>query len=381
MSQEMKALIINSSQTILDILTPLFSKLYVTTSDEYSFCLFLLRKNFKCKLFCFHLPKDKLARFLLVHIMYLISFFATAKNVDLIVLSQTADYPLMVLLFGKIMNKKIIDFIGGSRIFLSQVVLHSKTTLLQKIASIYGMISLRIASRIVWRIVLISDSLTSDHPFNKFNNKIRIAWNFPSSKFYDVFKIGKKSYMRNMVIGYVGKFTLAKGVYNFALAIESIIKNTSDLKVIFVGDYQNSEPPYLGLKIKEMFKGHNNIIFVGQVPHGKVAEYLNEMRLLVLPSYSEGLPHVILEAMACGVPVLATPVGAIPDVIKDCETGFLLKSNDPRHVAERIVDLLNKPELLEKVSVNAYNFVRENFSYEKTLESWRRILSELELSG
>ncbi|MHA1684988.1 MAG: glycosyltransferase, partial [Candidatus Heimdallarchaeaceae archaeon] len=75
----------------------------------------------------------------------------------------------------------------------------------------------------------------------------------------------------------------------------------------------------------------------------------------------------MLEAMACSTPVLATPVGAIPDIIKDGETGFLLKSNDPEHIADRIVELLGKPKLLEKVSVNAYNYVRENFSYEKTL--------------
>jgi glycosyltransferase involved in cell wall biosynthesis len=50
----------------------------------------------------------------------------------------------------------------------------------------------------------------------------------------------------------------------------------------------------------------------------------------------------------------------------------LLKSNDPKHIADKIIELLNKPELLEKVSKNAYNYVRENFSYEKTLESWRK---------
>jgi glycosyltransferase involved in cell wall biosynthesis len=82
--------------------------------------------------------------------------------------------------------------------------------------------------------------------------------------------------------------------------------------------------------------------------------------------------------MACETPVLATPVGAIPDIIRDGETGFLLKSNDPKYIAEKIVDLLNKPELLEKVSKNAYKWVRENFSEEKTLESWRRILHEFE---
>jgi glycosyltransferase involved in cell wall biosynthesis len=126
-----------------------------------------------------------------------------------------------------------------------------------------------------------------------------------------------------------------------------------------------------------MFKDHDNVIFTGYLPHRKVADYLNEMKLLVLPSYSEGLPHVVLEAMACGTPVLATPVGAIPDIIKDGETGFLLKSNDPNHIAERVVELLNKTELLERVSVNAYNFVRTNFSFEKTLESWKKIIDEV----
>jgi glycosyltransferase involved in cell wall biosynthesis len=84
--------------------------------------------------------------------------------------------------------------------------------------------------------------------------------------------------------------------------------------------------------------------------------------------------------MACGTPVLATPVGGIPDLVKEGETGFLLKSNNPEHMAERIIELLNKPEILEKVSINAYNYVRENFSFEKTLKSWRRIFSELESS-
>jgi glycosyltransferase involved in cell wall biosynthesis len=119
------------------------------------------------------------------------------------------------------------------------------------------------------------------------------------------------------------------------------------------------------------------LTFLKWLPHHKLPLLLNKLRLLVLPSVTEGLPNVVLEAMACGTPVLATPVGAIPDIIKEGESGFLLKSNDPKHIAERIIELLNKPDLLEKVSVNAYNYVRENFSFEKTLDAWRKILSEL----
>jgi glycosyltransferase involved in cell wall biosynthesis len=113
------------------------------------------------------------------------------------------------------------------------------------------------------------------------------------------------------------------------------------------------------------------------LPRHELPLLLNKLRLLVLPSATEGLPNVVLEAMACATPVLATPVGAIPDIVKEGETGFLLKSNDPKHIAERIVELLNNPELLEKVSIKAYNYVRENFSFEKTLDAWRKILSKL----
>jgi glycosyltransferase involved in cell wall biosynthesis len=67
----------------------------------------------------------------------------------------------------------------------------------------------------------------------------------------------------------------------------------------------------------------------------------------------------------------------IPDV--RMVNWLLLKSNDPKHIADKIIELLNKPELLEKVSKNAYNYVRENLSYEKTLKSWRKIIREIEV--
>lgn len=370
-----KALLLKPSEALIDILKPLFTDFYFTTIKNGFFYLFSMKDSHK--LLQLRLPHNKSISFLLVHIAYFMSILKVSKKVSIIILSQVSDYPLLSMFLGKLMGKKIIDFIGGSRIFLFQLVLQNKTTLFRKMASLYGIISLVIAAHLVDRIVLISNSLISEEPFIKFKNKVQIALNFPSKKFYDSFNVKKKLAERDFIIGYVGAFTRAKGVYNLALAIKSLIVNNPQLKVLFVGNWQNSEPPFLGKEIRQMFKGYDNVIFTGPVPHEKVAHYLNEMRLLVLPSYSEGFPHVMLEAMACGTPVLATPVGAIPNVIKDGETSFLLKSNDPRHMAEKIVELLNRPELLEKISNNSYKFIRENFSYEKTLEAWRKILGRL----
>ena len=98
-------------------------------------------------------------------------------------------------------------------------------------------------------------------------------------------------------------------------------------------------------------------------------------RLLVLPSYTEGLPNIMLEAMACGTPVLATPVGAIPDVIIDGKTGFIMENNSPECIAENVVRALNSPDL-ERIAEDGRRFVEENFSFEKTVENWKRILQD-----
>ena len=112
------------------------------------------------------------------------------------------------------------------------------------------------------------------------------------------------------------------------------------------------------------------------VPHDKLPDYLNELKLVVLPSYTEGLPNLMLEAMACGTPVLATPVGAIPDMITDGETGFIMEDNSPACIAENVMRALEHPDL-ERIVENARALVEREFTYETAVERYRRILDDL----
>ncbi|MEM2103442.1 MAG: glycosyltransferase family 4 protein [Candidatus Bathyarchaeia archaeon] len=179
---------------------------------------------------------------------------------------------------------------------------------------------------------------------------------------------------RNYDIGYVGAFSEEKGVFPFVSSIPYII-SLRRVTINLVGDGN------LKGIIKKFISVHGlrNVVHLqGPVKLFDVPRVLNNIKLLVVPSFSEGLPNIVVEAMACGTPVLATRVGGIPDIIKDGETGFLLESNDPKHVANKIIELSSKPELLEKVSKNAYEYVRENFSYQKTLQAWQKILQQLE---
>ena len=112
------------------------------------------------------------------------------------------------------------------------------------------------------------------------------------------------------------------------------------------------------------------------IPHDKLPDFLNELKLVVLPSYTEGLPNLMIEAMACGTLVLATPVGAIPDVINDGETGFIMENNSPECIAENAIRALEHPNL-EEVVKNARELVEREFMYDAAVERYKKILENI----
>jgi len=84
----------------------------------------------------------------------------------------------------------------------------------------------------------------------------------------------------------------------------------------------------------------------------------------------------MLEAMACGTPVLATPVGAILDVLIDGKTGFIMENNSPECIAENVKRALDSPDL-ERIAEEGRRFVEENFTFERVVERWKEVLEEI----
>jgi glycosyltransferase involved in cell wall biosynthesis len=223
------------------------------------------------------------------------------------------------------------------------------------------------------RIILESPSVKDFYNLDKFSKKLLYAHLFIPS----IFTLTNPFNKRDIDLAFMGVLSKEKGIIEFLKSCNILKNKNVAIRVVIWGDgiLKDQVEQYIDENNLSTLVQLKNFIDFHMVP-----KMLNKIKLLVIPSYSEGLPNCLLEAMACGTPVLATPVGGIPDLVKEGETGFLLKSNNPEHMAERIIELLNKPEILEKVSINAYNYVRENFSFEKTLKSWRRIFSELESS-
>ncbi|MDR9817357.1 MAG: glycosyltransferase family 4 protein [Candidatus Methanoculleus thermohydrogenotrophicum] len=175
------------------------------------------------------------------------------------------------------------------------------------------------------------------------------------------------------LIGYIGRLSGEKGVQHFAQALPAILSDQQALRVLIGGDGQLKETIEASLQEQGVTA---RVDLPGWISHDDLPRYLNQLRLLVLPSYTEGLPNIMLEAMACGTPVLATPVGAIPDVIIDGKTGFIMENNSPECIAENVIRALSSPDL-EQIAEDGRRFVEENFTFERVVERWKEVLGEI----
>ena len=115
--------------------------------------------------------------------------------------------------------------------------------------------------------------------------------------------------------------------------------------------------------------------FLGQRPD--VPDLLAALDIFVLPSHSEGVSLALLEAMGMGLPVIATAVGGLPEVVRHEKNGLLIPARDPEALAQALARLLAEPDLAGKLGENARKDVAENFSLERLGREINEIYAEL----
>jgi glycosyltransferase involved in cell wall biosynthesis len=292
------------------------------------------------------------------------SVITISRKVNVFVFFIGGEALTLPMLSIKLLRKKVLLMPGG----IASKGYSIRRDPLSKFFSLLSILNFGLADR----LVIYSYSLIKEASLAKYHRKTIIM----HEHFVDftAFTIAKAIDERPNAVGYIGRLSAEKGVLNLVDAMPLVREKKTGIHLTVCGDGELADQVVKRIKNGGLEDITN---FTKWIPHEEVPRYLNDIKLLVLPSITEGMPNILLEAMACGTPVLSTSVGAVPDIIKDCETGFLLESNNPTHIADKIIALLNNPELLSKVSVNAYKLVRDNFSKEKTVEVWRKVLLDL----
>ncbi|CAI49052.2 probable glycosyltransferase, type 1 [Natronomonas pharaonis DSM 2160] len=176
---------------------------------------------------------------------------------------------------------------------------------------------------------------------------------------------------RDRVVGFLGRLDEEKNVRTLAAVAKELPEDVT-FRFIGDGDLREELEEELAAEIEA-----GKVEFTGWVDHDEVPRQLSELRLLVLPSEpTEGLPTVILEAMACGTPVLATPVSGVPDVVRQGETSFLMDEVAGEAIARDIEGILDRDDLTE-LSQYAREHIKAEYSFDAAVRRWRRVLEAL----
>ena len=172
-------------------------------------------------------------------------------------------------------------------------------------------------------------------------NKIFILTNsIDCKKFNEAFKQRAYPIEKSIVIGTVGRIERVKGIKYLLLAMKIILRHYSNARLEIVGD--GAELNELKLFAKKLGIS-NSVIFFGKLAH-PIPNY-SRMDIFVLPSILEGFGIVLLEAMAAGIPVIATNVHGIKEVVIDGKSGILIPPKNPEAIAKAVSRIIEEPHL------------------------------------
>lgn len=173
---------------------------------------------------------------------------------------------------------------------------------------------------------------------------------------------------------FLGRLGKRKGTYDLLEAIKlADTKLQKDVAFYLCGD---GEIEQVRDKVKELGIGHR-IAHIGWVDGDQKRRILEKTAINILPSYNEGLPMSILEAMSFGIPNISTNIASIPEVIFPSENGYLLTPGDVKSLADYIVNLMSDNELRSNMSINAYNFINDSFCLDKHISMLKSLYRQV----
>lgn len=169
---------------------------------------------------------------------------------------------------------------------------------------------------------------------------------------------------------FAGNVTPSKGVTDLVASLEYLETTFSGIELVLCGSI---DPTYRA-KLETMSRGHR-LTITGPLKQDELVEEYQKADAFVLPSHSEGLGKVVIEAMACSLPVVCTDIPAFTEIIENEQNGLIVPLGNPRGIARAIDRLRHYPEMAERLANRGRQTVLENFSLEKELDEWEELIS------
>jgi glycosyltransferase involved in cell wall biosynthesis len=189
-------------------------------------------------------------------------------------------------------------------------------------------------------------------------------------------KIRKELGISNeLLLLFVGRVSFDKGIYELLDAVDKINRTAHPpLKICFVGTFLPDEKVRFYEKLSEL-DIEKHVKYAGF--QDDVVPYYSAADIFVLPSYHEGLPLALLEAMSTGLPVIASRVGGMSEIIEDGVNGILLPPKDVEAIIEKITWCIDNPKRMKEMGGNARSTILNQYSLRRMGEDYLHIYEKL----
>jgi glycosyltransferase involved in cell wall biosynthesis len=173
---------------------------------------------------------------------------------------------------------------------------------------------------------------------------------------------------KKTVVGTIAELHPNKGLIYLIEAVSRVAQQYPDTISVIIGDGQEKARFHMLIKEKKL---ENHVFLAGYIPNA--SEYMKAFTLFALSSVKEGMPYVLLEAGAASLPVVATTVGGIPEVIDDMGSGILVQPKNARELSHAISFMIEHPEERRGYGKALREKVLKNFSLEKMVGETEKV--------
>jgi glycosyltransferase involved in cell wall biosynthesis len=309
----------------------------------------------------------------------LLAIRSITEKIEIINVGDTSLSGLPAMFNVKLFRQKLIIFLQGSEVDSLKYnisVLWQKSRILRFFGAILNVIQVWIC-RNADIIVTVSNSLGKNLVDKYYKKPLWIPNGVDINKFHPqhITEIREKLGLGgNFVILYAGRLSKEKGVCILPIVLYKVIKLIPSAHLLVVGEGDLKEilnKAFTKLGIK------NSVTLMGPIAHKDMPKIINSADILVLFSFTEGLPLILQEALACGKPVVATNVGGVHEIVKDGWNGLLVEQGSINKMVEAIYFLYKNPGIRIKYGLNGLLLVKLNFSREVSRKKFIRCYSLL----
>ncbi|MEM4006816.1 MAG: glycosyltransferase family 4 protein [Nitrososphaerota archaeon] len=304
---------------------------------------------------------------------YCFSVFKYRKNIDLIYVRTFSPPEMVASWFSKKLLKKKVVVLLPSTWFFEPPTLKNKIYkwILKK--AVYS------ADTIILYTPLMLDEIKkyfpklSEEKIIYLHNAVNISRFTPGEPDVEILKKYLKASFQHLLL-YVGRISRKKGILDLVKAFKIIHEEEPGTVLALAGREEEKYAEEVRGLIRKLDL-EDSILFLGPVPNRDVVHLMRGCTVFVYSSIGgEGIPRAILEAMACGKPVVATRVTGIPEAVRDDETGYTVEVGDHESFAEKVLRLLRDDALRKTLGENARKLVEKEFSYTQIIPKLAEIL-------